>query len=70
MHAVGKQIASEGALLPPNTSAETLTQMLRVPTTVYDMANAITSTARERDDIAARLTLEEAGHRYLTRRVA
>ncbi len=70
VHAVGKQIASEGALLPSNTSAETLTQMLRVPTTVYDMANAITSTARERDDIAARLTLEEAGHRYLTRRVA
>ncbi len=37
-------------------------------TTVFDVANAITSTARERDDAAARLRLEEIGHRYLVNR--
>lgn len=37
-------------------------------TSVFDVANAITATARERDDAAARLRLEEVGHRYLVSR--
>ncbi|MCZ7679807.1 MAG: DUF945 domain-containing protein [Sandaracinaceae bacterium] len=70
IQAVGRHIAASGALLPANSSAETLTQILKVPTTAFEMANAITAAARERTDTAARLSLEEAGHRYLTRRTA
>lgn len=55
-----------GALLPASTGDETLTQLLSVPTTAFDMANAITATARHRTDVASRLSLEEVGHRYLT----
>ena len=65
---VGRQLAATGGLLPPSSSAETITQALRVPTTAFEVANAITATARDRGDVAARLTLEEAGHRYLSRR--
>ena len=57
-------------LLPSNPSAQTMTEALKVPPTAYDVANAITSVARDRTDVAARLTLEEAGHRYLTRRTS
>lgn len=70
VHAVGRQIMESGALLPASTGNETLTQLASVPTTVYDMANAITATARDRTDVASRLTLEETAHRYLTRRTA
>lgn len=66
----GRHIAASGALLPANSSAETLTQILKVPTTAFEMANAITAVARDRTDTAARLALEEAGHRYLTRKAA
>jgi len=70
IQAVGRQIAQTGALLPANTSNETLTQLLAVPTTVFEMANALTATARDRADVASRLTLEETAHRYLSRRTA
>lgn len=70
VQAVGRQVMGSGALLPASTGNETLTQLLSVPTTAYDMANAITATARDRGDVAARLSLEEVGHRYLTRRTA
>lgn len=70
IQAVGRQIAQAGALLPASTGNESLTQLLAVPTTAFEMANAITATARDRDDVAARLTLEETAHRYLSRRVS
>ena len=69
IQAVGRHIAASGALLPASTGNETLTQLMTVPTTAFEMANAITATARDRGDVAARLTLEEAAHRYLSRRV-
>lgn len=62
VQAVGRELVAAGGLLPAISSAETVTQALRVPTTAYDVANAITATARDRGDVAARLTLEEAGH--------
>jgi hypothetical protein len=40
-----------------------------VPTTAFEVANAITATARTKGT-AARLGLEEVGHRYLTRRAS
>ena len=48
---------------------EKVSEALKVPTTAFDVANAITAVAREKD-VAARLTLEEVGHRYLSRRAA
>lgn len=68
VQAIGKQMLASTAQLPKGT--ESLMQLLSTPTTVYDMANAITATARDRDDVASRLTLEETAHRYLTRRTA
>lgn len=70
VQAVGRELAAANGLLPASSSAQTIVKALKVPTTVYDMANAITSVARGRDDVAARLTLEEQGHRYLNRRTA
>ncbi|MGE0790081.1 MAG: DUF932 domain-containing protein [Sandaracinaceae bacterium] len=70
VRAVSKQMLASAALLPANTGSESLTQLLSVPSTAYDMANAITATARDRTDVASRLTLEETAHRYLTRRTA
>ena len=48
---------------------EKVSEALKVPTTVFDVANAITAVARERD-VTGRLTMEEVGHRYLSRRAA
>lgn len=70
VQAVGRELALVNGLLPANSSAETITHALGVPTTAFDIANAITAVARDRGDVAARLTLEEQGHRYLTRRAA
>jgi hypothetical protein len=70
VQAVGRELALSNGLLPSSSSAQTITEALRVPTTAYDVANAITAVARDRDDVAARLTMEEAGHRYLSRRAA
>ena len=69
VQAVGRELAASGGLLTSSSSAEKVSEALKVPTTVFDVANAITAVARERD-VAARLTLEEAGHRYLSRRAA
>jgi hypothetical protein len=70
VQAIGRRVVEGGALLPASTSNESLTQLLAVPTTAFEMANAITATARDRSDVASRLTLEESAHRYLTRRTA
>lgn len=69
---VGEQRAVGRTLtgLPEQTSAEDLSTALRgLRSTTFDVANAITQTARDRTDVAARLSLEETGHRYLTRKV-
>jgi len=68
VQAVGRELALANGRLPSSSSATTIFDALRVPTTAYDVANAVTSVARERGDVAARLALEEQGHRYLSRR--
>lgn len=65
---VGRQLVGAAGMLPASTSVESLSELLKTPTTAFDIANAITATGRDREDVAARLTLEEAGHRYLSRR--
>jgi len=70
VQAVGRELALANGLLPATSSAETITHALGVPTTAYDVGNAITAVARDRGDVATRLSLEEVGHRYLTRRAA
>lgn len=67
---VGRELAESAGLLPANSSAETLAAVLDRPSTAYEIANAITAVARDRGDVASRLTMEEVGHRYLTRRTA
>ena len=69
VQAVGRELAASGGLLTSSSPMEKVSEALKVPTTVFDVANAITATARERD-VAGRLTLEEVGHRYLSRRAA
>ncbi len=69
VQAVGRELATANGLLPAASSAQTILDALKVPTTAYDVANAVTSVARDRGDVATRLTLEEQGHRYLSRRV-
>jgi hypothetical protein len=68
--AVGRELLAAMGLLPASSSAETITEALRVSTTAYDVANAITASARARANVAARLRLEEAGYRYLMQRAA
>jgi hypothetical protein len=70
VQAVGRELATANGLLMSSSSAQTITDALKVPTTAYDVANAVTAVARDRGDVAARLTLEEQGHRYLSRRTA
>lgn len=70
VQAVGRELASTAGLLPSNADVETLNRALGSPTTAFDVANAMTAVARDRADVAARLTLEEQGHRYLSRRTA
>jgi hypothetical protein len=65
LQAIGHTFAQDQNLLPATTSAQTLSDVLMVETTAFEIANAITATARGRSDTAARLTLEEAAHRYL-----
>lgn len=52
---------------PVTGAFDELAASLRRPTTVFDFANAITATARDRNT-AARLDLEQLGHRYLVSR--
>lgn len=68
VQAVGRELATANGLLTSSSSAQTITDALKVPTTAYDVANGVTAVARDRGDVAARLTLEEQGHRYLSRR--
>lgn len=67
---VGRELAASHGVVPLAASSDLVATALRMPTTAYDVANAITATARQREDVAARLQLEEAGHRYLTKRAA
>lgn len=66
VQAVGRTLAQEHNLLPANGSGQSLRDVLRVEASAYEVANAITATARERPT-AARLSMEEAAHRYLVR---
>lgn len=67
---IGRELVSAQGLLPATSSAETVARALAGSTTAYDVANAITAVARDRSDDATRLSVEEVGHRYLTRRAA
>lgn len=67
--AVGRTLASELNLLPEGVETRSFRDALSTKTTVYDVANAITATARQRPT-ASRLTMEEVAHRYLVRRAA
>jgi hypothetical protein len=69
VRAVGHTLAEERHLLPAVGSGQSVREALGVPTTAFEVANAITATARTKGT-AARLGLEEMGHRYLTRRAA
>ncbi len=65
LHAISREVAA----LPANTPVETINGALRAaPTTVFDVANAVTSVASTRPTVESRLSLEEVGHRYLSRR--
>jgi hypothetical protein len=68
VQAVGHELARERGTLPADGERAAATR-LTGPSTAYEMANAITATARSLPT-AARLAMEEAGHRYLTRRTA
>ncbi|MAQ18785.1 MAG: hypothetical protein CMN30_28810 [Sandaracinus sp.] len=70
VRAVGQELAASLPALPSSSSAESVVEALRgATTTAFDVANAITATARSKP-VAARLTMEEAGHRYLVRATA
>jgi hypothetical protein len=69
VQAVGRSLADDtGVMRADGTSAQALAALKSSRTTAFDVANAITATARDRKDIAARLSLEEVGHRYLVAR--
>ena len=65
VRAVGNTLAQEQNLLP--AGSRSLREMLEVESSAFDVANAITATARERAT-EARLAMEEVGHRYLASR--
>lgn len=65
VQAIGRSLAGATGLLPADSSAESLSSALRTSTSAFELANAITATARDRTDVAARLQLESLGHRYL-----
>jgi hypothetical protein len=66
----GAVLADRKLALPADTSPETLTELFKsVPDfTVADIANAITATAKA-EDTDRRLQLEEAAHRYMSKKV-
>jgi hypothetical protein len=69
LQAVGHQLVDDHPALPESTGVESIRAILeRTPTTAFDVANAITATARERTNTSTRLGLEEVGHRYLVGR--
>jgi hypothetical protein len=65
--AIGRMLIGAEQDMPNQQLAEALRHRR---TTVYDMTNAITATARDRGDVGDRMSLEETAHRYLTRRTA
>ena len=68
VQAVGRALVGSAGMLPSSSSAEVIAHALKAPTTAFDVANAVTATARDRSDVATRLTMEETAHRYLSRR--
>lgn len=68
--AVGRELAGTIGALPESTGQRGVTELLKdAHTSAFDVANAVTAVARGRST-ASRLTLEEAGHRYLRRAAA
>lgn len=65
---IGRTLAKDDGLLA--SPSQDLSKALRTSTSVFALANAITATARERVDVASRLTLESFGHRYLSAKVS
>lgn len=65
LEAVARTFAQEHNLLPEKSSAESLRDALDIETNVFEVANAITATARDCESVPARLGLEEVAHRYL-----
>lgn len=65
VRAVGKSFADEHASREPEQTD--VAERLRMRSTAFHVANAITSAAKSRDTVPARLAMEEAGHRYLRR---
>lgn len=63
--AVGRSLAASTGVHLSESSGSELSTALRTRTTAFELANAITSTARERSDVTARLNMESLGHRYL-----
>jgi hypothetical protein len=63
--AIGRSLAVSTGLLAADAPSGDLTQVLRGSSTAFELANAITSTARECSDVTARLNMESLGHRYL-----
>ncbi|MBN4049501.1 DUF932 domain-containing protein [bacterium AH-315-N03] len=70
VQSVARTLAAGLNLLPESTGSAKLSEVLDVEVSVFEVANAITATAREKESVASRLQMEEVGHRYLTRRVA
>jgi hypothetical protein len=70
VQAVARELAVDTKQLSASSTIEVITDALKTSTTAFDVANAITSVARGRTDTAARLTMEEVGHRYLSRAAA
>jgi hypothetical protein len=69
VRAVGQTLVEDQHLLSASGSGQSVREALGVPTSAFEVANAITATARTKGT-AARLGLEEVGHRYLTRRAS
>lgn len=67
VRSIGRTLIDAPEYMPNDELQE---QLRSRRTTVYDVANAMTATARERSDVTSRLALEETAHRYLTRRTA
>jgi hypothetical protein len=65
VQAIGGTFARERGV-PADSSADSLSTVLKTRSTAFEIANAITATARDRKSVPARLSLEEAAHRYLS----
>jgi Domain of unknown function (DUF932) len=63
--AISRSLAVSTGLLPAGAEGGDLSHLLRGSTSAFELANAITATARERNDVTARLNMESLGHRYL-----